>query len=175
MDTGGFLEFVKAKEILTAIEKLDQNSTKTILEALKIAEHIEVSSEEFYQREVQKTKGTELEHFFAFLVKEEEMHLAKIKELEGILKKGTMKNITFPKNDVPTVHPISVEQGDMTAILYGLWREKKAVEFYSEAAGKTKGAVKHFFEELAEFEKGHVELFEHLVEATQNVNELIMG
>lgn len=170
-----YLEFTKAKEVLNAIEKLDPNSTSTILEALKIAEHIETASGEFYRKETEKTKGTELEAFFAFLIKEEDMHLAKIKELEGLLKKGTMQKVSFSKNTLPNIHPVSVGQGEMTAILYGLWREKKAVEFYSEAAKKTNGAVKSFFEELAEFEKGHVELFEHLVEGMQNVNELIMG
>ncbi len=169
------MDFVKAKEVLNAIEKLDPNSAATVLEALKIAEHIEASSGEFYKKEAEKTKGTELESFFLFLEKEEKMHLAKIKELEGLLKQGTMSEVKFPKSAPANTHVTSVAQGEMTAILYGLWREKKAVEFYSEAGKKTTGSVKHFFEELAEFERGHVELFEHLVEGMQNVDELIMG
>ncbi len=169
------MEFVKAKEILKAIEDLDHNSTKTVLEALKIAEYIEQASGDFYKKEVEKTKGTELEEFYNFLVKEEEMHLRKIKELETELKNDQLKTISFEKNSLPKIQPKSVAQGELTAILYGLWKEKKAVEFYSEAGKKTSGAVKIFFEELAEFEKEHVALFENLVESTQNVNELIMG
>jgi len=63
----------------------------------------------------------------------------------------------------------------MTAILYALWREKKAAEFYSQAASKTKGEVKKFFEELSHFEEGHVKLIESFVEAEANSGELIMG
>lgn len=169
------MDFVKAKEVLRAIEQLDQNSVKTVLEALKIAEHVERASGEFYSKEAEKTKGTELEAFFSFLVKEEEMHLAKIKELEEKLGKGKLEKVKFTLNAPPRIHSIPAGQSEMTAILYGLWREKKAVEFYSEAAEKTKGAVKSFFEELAGFEKGHVALFEQLIEGMQNVEELIMG
>lgn len=169
------MEFIKAKEVLKTIEQLDQNSTETVLKALKIAEYIEEASEDFYKKEVEKTKGTELEEFYSFLVKEEDMHLRKIKELETELKDNKLKNIQFDKNELPRIQPKSVAQGELTAILFGLWKEKKAVEFYSQASEKTTGAVKEFFKELAEFEKEHVKLFEELVEGTGNVNELIMG
>ena len=169
------MEFVKAKEVLNTIEQLDPNSTETVLKALKIAEFIEEASGDFYKKESIKTKGTELEEFYLFLVKEEEMHLKKIKELEGELKNNELKKISFDKNELPKIQPKSVAQGELTAILYGLWKEKKAVEFYSQASEKTTGAVKEFFKELADFEKEHVKLFEELVEGTGNVNELIMG
>jgi rubrerythrin len=169
------MDFVKAKEILKAIEALDPDSVNTILEALKIAEHVEAASGEFYKKEAEKTAGSGLEAFFNFLVKEEDMHLAKIKELEGMLKKGKMDNIKFTITAPPGIHAIPSGQEEMTAVLYGLWREKKAVEFYTQAGEKTAGAVKKFFLELAGFEKGHVALFEQIVESAQNTEELIMG
>ena len=169
------MDFVKAKEILSVIEKLDADSNNTIYEALRLAQHVEESSKDFYAKEVEKTKGTELETFFAFLVKEEDMHLAKILELQKQVKADKIKTISFPRNVAPAIHAIPAGQTDLTAVLYGLWREKKAVEFYAGAAEKTKGAVKKFFEELAEFERGHVLLFEGIVENAQNVDELIMG
>ena len=169
------MEFVKAREILKVIQKLNPESNKTILEALKIAQHIEEMSKELYKNETIRTKGTELEKFFVFLVKEEEMHLAKILELQKNINKKELKKISFSKNIAPEIHSIPIGQNEMTSILYSLWREKKAVEFYSSAAEKTKGKVKVFFKELADFEKRHVALFEALVEGTQNVRELIMG
>jgi rubrerythrin len=169
------MDFTKAKEILDVIEKLDPNSKDTIMEALKLAEHVETVSEQFYEKEVKRTKGTELEAFFAFMVKEEEMHLEKIKELEDKLQEEEFEKIDFPRNVAPEIHNIPAGRDDMTSILFALWREKKAVEFYSGASEKTSGNVKAFFKELADFEKTHVALLEEMVEGMQNVNELIMG
>jgi len=169
------MDFVKAKEVLSALQKLDPDSKETIIGALDIAEHVESASKEFYEKEAAKTRGTELEAFFVFLVKEETMHLNKILELKSMLKSGKVNKISFDHNAAPHIHEIPAGQQEMSAILYSLWREKKAVEFYAEAAEKTKGAVKKFFSELAEFERGHVALFEEYVELMQNAGELIMG
>jgi rubrerythrin len=169
------MEFVKAKETLDAINQLDQNKKETILKALGIAEHIETSSMLFYSKEAEKTRGSELEDFFKFLVKEEEMHLKKIKELEGMLNKEDVQKIKFEINSVPHAHLMKVGKDDMTALLFALWREKKAAEFYESAAQKSSGMVKDFFSDLAEFEKEHVRLFEEYIESNQNTDELIMG
>lgn len=169
------MDFIKAKEILSVIEGLDHNSTNAIFEALKLAQHVEQSSKDFYEAEAEKTKGTELESFFVFLVKEEKMHLEKILELQKLIKADNLKSVSFPKNAAPSIHAIPAGQSELSAILYGLWREKKAVEFYSSAAERTTGAVKKFFEELADFERVHVSLFEGIMDSMQNVEELIMG
>jgi rubrerythrin len=172
------MDFVKAKEILETIKKLNPESKESIINALNIAEHIETSSKAFYEKESKMTAASELHPFFAFLVKEEEMHLAKILELRKLLEKSEgniNREIKFTNNKPPAIHAIPAGQQEMTAVLYALWREKKAVEFYSEAESKTMGAVKKFFAELAEFEKGHVALLEKIVEDSQNTDELIMG
>ncbi len=173
---GGMMDFVKAKEILEAIEQLNSDSKESIISALNLAEHVETTSMAFYRQEVEKTKGSEMETFFAFMVKEEEMHLAKIVELKKEIESGgEIKEIGFSRNVAPEIHNIPAGKGELTAILYALWREKKAVDFYFGASEKTTGAVKKFFEELTEFEKGHVALLEQYVELMQNTNELIMG
>jgi len=170
------MDLVKAKEILDVIEQLDPNSKESVLRALNLAEHVEKSTGEFYQKEVEKSKGTELESFFAFMVKEEAMHLAKIAELKNLLEnQKEITKIGFEINVAPQINSIKAGQEEMTAILYALWREKKAVDFYEKAAGKTNGNVSTFFEELAEFERGHVSLLEQYVELMQNADELIMG
>ena len=170
------MDLVGAKEILNVIEQLNGDSKESIIKALNLAEHVERTAGEFYVNEVRKTKGTELESFFVFMAKEEEMHLAKIEELKAEIESGKeIKEIGFDRNDAPKVHAIKAGQEEMTAILYALWREKLAVDFYQKAGEKTSGAVKTFFEELAEFERGHVTLLEEYVEQMQNADELIMG
>jgi len=172
------MDFVKAKEVLDTIKTLDNDSKESILQALNIAEHVEASAKDFYEKEAKKTAGSEMGSFFAFLVREEEMHLAKIFELRKMLEKSQGKlahDIKFTTNKPPAVHAIPAGMQEMTAVLYALWREKKAVDFYAEAAGKTTGAVSKFFMELTEFEKGHVTLLEAIVEDSQNTDELIMG
>ena len=170
------MDLVKAKEILGVIEGLHPDSKESILTALKLAEHVETVSGEFYRKEALKSKGTELETFFLFMEKEEEMHLAKIKELEAELNEGIdVKAISFPRNVAPEIHAIPSGNGELTAVLYALWREKKAVEFYDGASKKTTGNVQKFFLELTEFEKGHVALLEEIVESSYNTDELIMG
>ncbi len=172
------MDFVKAKEVLKTIKELDPESKESIINALNIAQHVEEASKGFYEAEVEKTLGSELNPFFSFLVKEENMHLAKILELKKEIEKSEgkiTKEIKFIVNVPPTIHAIPAGQQEMTAVLYALWREKKAVEFYTEASEKTLGSVKKFFNELAEFEKGHVALLEKIVEDSQNTTELIMG
>ncbi len=172
------MDFVKAKEVLKAVQELDSESKESIIHALNIAQHVEESSKGFYEAEAEKTKGSELNPFFVFLVKEENMHLTKILELKKELEKTQdplKQEIKFITNKFPQIHAIPAGQQEMTAVLYALWREKKAVEFYTDAAIKTKGSVRKFFSELAEFEKGHVALFEQIVEDSQNTSELIMG
>ena len=172
------MDFVKAKEVLQTIKELDPESKESIINALNIAQHVEEASKGFYEAEVEKTKGSELNSFFAFLVKEEDMHLAKILELKAEIEKSEgpiTQEIKFVINTPPSIHAIPAGQHEITAVLYALWREKKAVEFYAEAAEKTLGSVKKFFMELAEFERGHVSLLETIVEDSQNTNELIMG
>ncbi len=170
------MDFVKAQEILDVINQMSPDSKESILKALNLAEHVEKTSGEFYKKEVEKTRGTELESFFVFMEKEEEMHLAKIEELKAEIESGEeIQKIGFEKNVAPEIHAITAGQEEMTAILYALWREKKAVDFYEKASKKSEGNVKSFFEELAEFERGHVALLENYVESMHNADELIMG
>jgi rubrerythrin len=169
------MDFIKAKEMFETIEKLDQDSQKTILKALKLAEHIETSSKEFYEKEAEKNKGNELEAFFKFMTNEEQQHLEKIEELEKKIEEKNLKEVNFTKYDVPKIKNIPAGKEEMTVLLYALWREKKAADFYEKASQKTSGVIKSFFEELAKFEKGHVALLEEYVESMNNANELIMG
>lgn len=170
------MDFVRAREILKVIEELDNNSKETILKALNLAEHVEKNSKLFYEKEKKKNIGNELEAFFDFMIREEEMHLNKILELKKNLENNQeLSEINFWKNAAPEINNIPGGKEEMTALLYALWREKKAVDFYESASKKTSGIVKKFFEELSNFEKTHVNLLEEYVELMNNSDELIMG
>jgi rubrerythrin len=175
MDFGKAKDFVSAQEIIKALDDLDNDSQEAIMKVLNLAEHVESTSKTFYEDEEKRTKGTELEAFFAFLVKEETMHLEKILAMKKNVKNGKIKEIGFERNVAPHIHAIPAGNHEMTAILYALWREKKAQEFYADAGKKTKGTIKKFFSELAEFEQGHVRLLEEYLDDMQNAGELIMG
>ncbi|VVB74818.1 Uncharacterised protein [uncultured archaeon] len=169
------MEITKTSEILSALDTLDANSSESILKALAVAENEEKSAMNLYDKEKKKNLGNELESFFDFMYREETMHYAKIQELKKNVKDGSSKKITFEHQKHPIIHFKNHGSGEMTAVLFALWREKKAVEFYSGASAKTKGNVKAFFDELVKFERGHVEMLEEYVESMQNVGELIMG
>ncbi|MDD3083418.1 MAG: hypothetical protein PHP82_00145 [Candidatus ainarchaeum sp.] len=170
------MDFVKTKEILKTIKELKKDSKKTILKTLDLAENIEITSKEFYEKEAKKNNGNELESFFLFLKKEEEMHLEKIRELQEMLKsKKELKKIKFSNNIGKKIINTKIGKEEMTVLLYALWREKQAQEFYEKAGKKTIGIIKEFFEELTKFEKEHVLLLEEYVESMGNVKELIMG
>ncbi|MCX6801932.1 MAG: hypothetical protein NT067_02350 [Candidatus Diapherotrites archaeon] len=61
-------------------------------------------------------------------------------------------------------------------MLFALWKEKEAMEFYSGAAEKIADKNgKKFFLALAEFEKGHADMLSEFVEDSFYSHELIMG
>lgn len=169
------MEMAKASEILKVLEKIDYESADSIIKALDIAANEEKSAIGLYKAEAEKNKGTELESFFEFMRKEEVMHFEKIQELKKIVGTGKKDEVKFKHEKHPIIHFSKQGSGEITAVLFALWREKKAIEFYSAAAAKTKGNVKAFFLDLVKFERGHSEMLEAYVESTQNVGELIMG
>ena len=64
----------------------------------------------------------------------------------------------------------------ITAVLFALWKEKEAQEFYLGIAKRLKNeGTKRFFNALAEFEKGHAEMLAEYVEESHYSRELIMG
>ena len=68
-----------------------------------------------------------------------------------------------------------VEDG-LKAVLFALWKEKQAQEFYEGIALRLKDkAAVSFFQELAKFEKRHADLLAEYVDESYYVHELIMG
>ncbi len=163
---------------------LGQISSGNALESAKgigIALGIEEESISFYTTQAEKAKGTEMEQFFRFLAEQEKGHLEAINSLkESLEKKSKWIKPELPENERPEIFVKKdwdkEDLEGLTAILFALWKEKQAQEFYADIAEKVKDAkTKEFFKALSEFEKGHAEMLSEYAEESYYSHELIMG
>jgi len=172
---------IGTKDFEQALGKIGSNDLKHVAEGIGIAAVIESEGISFYSRQAEKFKGQETEHFFNFLAGQEKEHLEAIESLKKALEeKGKWIKPSLPENRKPEIFSKKdwdkdQEEG-ITAILFALWKEKQAQEFYQAIAEKIKNqGAKEFFKALAEFEKGHAEMLSEFVEDSYYSHELIMG
>ena len=169
-----------SEQLKQALGKVSSADLKQVAEGVSAAAQIESEGISFYGRQAEKFKDTDTGHFFKFLQRQEEEHLKAIGELKASLEeKGQWIEPSLSK---PEVKMFSKKDWDkensegLTAILFALWKEKQAREFYEGIASKIKNeGAKRFFLALAEFEKGHAEMLEEFVEDSYYTHELIMG
>jgi len=174
-------ETVTKSDLRDAVNKIASSDAKIASQGVAIAAGIESESIAFYAKQAENFKGTETEYFFKFLEKQERGHLDAINELRSKLEKeGIWIEPTLPEKDGPKI--FSKKDWDkehkdgLTAVLFALWKEKRAQEFYEEVSEKSESTgMKHFFKRLAEFEKNHAALLAEFVEESYYSNELIMG
>lgn len=168
------------KKLEEALEKIASKDSKKAAEGIAIASGIESESIAFYTRQAEKAEG-EMESFFGFLARQEKQHLEAIKQMQKNLEeKGLWKKPALEKKE--TMKVFSKKDWDrgneegITAILFALWKEKQAQEFYLRIANSVESSeAKQFFEALAAFEKGHADLLAEYVEDSYYTRELIMG
>lgn len=172
---------IGSEELQAALEKISSGDAKEASNGVSIAAGIEAESVAFYSRQAEEFKGTETEKFFVFLANQEKMHLEAINGLVDSLKeRGVWVAPSLPRAARPKI--FSKRDWDkgkkegLTAVLFALWKEKQAQEFY-EGIAKIVGdeRVRGFFLALAEFEKGHAELLSEYAEDSYYTRELIMG
>jgi len=171
---------MKHDELMKAASLVSSGSKGEIARGLSTAVSIEQESIDFYSNWAGKAQNSELKEFFKFMVKQEEGHLAAINKLkESIQEKGEWLKANIPMEDFKVFAPENWDKGQeiaVTAILFALWKEKEAEEFYRKTAEKISDEKgKAFFNELAEFEKGHAEMLGEFVEDSFYSHELIMG
>jgi len=172
---------IGSKQLQDALEKIGSQDTKQAAEGISIATGIESESIAFYEKQAEKFSGQEMEHFFRFLAGQEKEHLQAINELKaGLKKEGKWLEPALPKKERPGI--FSKKDWDkensegITAILFALWKEKQAQEFYEGIAARLKQeGAKRFFLALADFEKGHAALLSEYAEDSYYTHELIMG
>ncbi len=168
------------EELMKAASLVSSENKDDIVRGLGTAEKIEKESIDFYSHWTEKAQNSELKDFFRFMVNQEKGHLAAINKLkESIQDNGEWLKAELPKEDFKVFAKKDWdkdEEGAVTAILFALWKEKEAEEFYRKAAEKIRDEQgRAFFNELAEFEKGHAEMLGEFVEDSFYSHELIMG
>ncbi len=169
-----------SEQLKQALEKVSSEDLKQVAEGLSTAAQIESEGISFYGKQAEKFKGSETGHFFKFLQGQEEEHLEAIGKLKASLEEKSQW--LEPQLSTPETKMFSKKDWDkensegITAILFALWKEKQAKEFYERIASRIRNeGAKRFFLALAEFEKEHAEMLEEFVEDSYYTNELVMG
>jgi rubrerythrin len=169
-------------QLAEALKRISSNDLKKVASGLEMALGIEHESIRFYAAQAEKSKGKAIGQFFLFLAGQEKSHLKAIGELRGsLLEEGKWVEPKLPAKAKPEVFAgkdwdNGAGSEPVAAVLFALWKEKLAQEFYSGAAEKTRNAgAKRFFAALAEFEKTHAEMLGEYAEESFYTHELIMG
>ena len=172
---------IDAEELEKALEQIGSGNAKEAAKGIEIALEIEEESISFYTAQAEKTKDTEMKQFFRFLAEQEKGHLNAINSLkESLETKGEWVKPVLPGKERPEIFAKKdwdkEDLEGLTAILFALWKEKQAQEFYEKIAEKVNDSqAKEFFLALAEFEKGHAEMLSEYAEESYYSHELIMG
>ena len=165
----------------TALRQIEKGNAGDAAKGIAIAEGIERESIDFYARQAEKFGGQEAEKFFRFLEGQEKGHLQAISSLrESLERQGRWIEPKLPAKEKPEIFAKKDWDREgkegLTAVLFALWKEKQAQEFYREIANRAENrGAKRFFTALAEFEKGHAKMLEEFVDESYYSRELIMG
>lgn len=168
------------EELMNAAELVSSDNKEDIQRGLSIAASIERESSDFYSKQAEKAENEELKRFFNFLAKQEKEHLDAIGKLRAAVEeKGEWIVFNLPNEEF---HPFTEKDWDrgnetaFTAILFALWKEEQARQFYEKAAEKIKDKKgKQFFKTLAEFEHRHAKMLGKYVEESYYSHKLVMG
>ncbi len=175
------METIGSKQLNQALERVSSPDLKQVADGILIAAGIESESIAFYENQAAKFQGGQMEHFFNFLAGQEKEHLGAVAGLkEALLKEGKWVEPKLPKKERPKIFSKrdwdKGAQEGLTAVLFALWKEKQAREFYEGVGARIKSnGAKNFFLALADFEKMHAEMLEEYVKDSYYAHELIMG
>ncbi|MEA1985091.1 MAG: ferritin family protein [Euryarchaeota archaeon] len=156
------------KDVLNDIT-FDLNEIASIDEAVKLAISLEDQGRDFYLENAGSTKNPGAHEMYQYLADEEKKHT---EYLEKFLKDG---DTTVEMTGSPDFRgSFSVEfAGDrleeVGVMLAALRFERKSEYFYQELAKRaTDTRQREFFENIADFERGHYEIIDSMLEyATQ--------
>ena len=171
---------MKHKDLMAAAELISSGNRDDLVKGLGTAESIEQESIAFYTTWAQKAKNMEMKKFFEFMAGQEKGHLEAIGKLKASIgEKGEWDIPELQKADFKVFTEKDWDKGEqdaVTAVLFALWKEREAREFYLSAAANVKDeSARKFFEALAEFEQGHADMLGEYIEESFYSHELIMG
>ena len=143
------------------------------LEILKNAILMERQGKAFYEHVASSTKSDAVRNIFAFMAKEEQLHIDQLSEQYlHFLKDNSFKVKEFPMGNTGFVekiltkgicNQISVASFEAAAISAAIDFENKAIEVYTQSAlGAQEAAQRAIFSWLAEWEKGHHRILNQL-------------
>ena len=143
------------------------------LEVYKSAIMMERHGKAFYEHVASMTESDAVRNIFAFMAKEEQLHLEQLSiQYAHYMRNNTFLIKEFPLGDTGFVakmltedicNQINAASFEAAAISAAIDFESKAVEFYTQSAIATNDvAQKAVFTWLAEWEKGHNKILNEL-------------
>lgn len=143
------------------------------LEILKNAILMERQGKAFYEHVASVTKSDAVRNIFAFMAKEEELHIEQLSEqYRHYLKVNTFKVKEFPMGNNGFVEriltkgickEIGAASFEAAAISAAIDFESKAIEVYSQSAQAAQDAAQRaVFNWLADWERGHHKILNQL-------------
>lgn len=142
------------------------------LAALQMGIQTEIDGHEFYQNFAQRTSDPNARQMFERLARDEVMHLELLRSTKAMLEErgewAEYKGVEVEDlSGAPIFSRERVEQNltsytsDLSALRLAYLIEKDAVDFYRRAAEQTDDANgRRMFLDLAEMERGHLNLLE---------------
>lgn len=144
------------------------------LAALQMGIQTEIDGHNFYQDFARRTGDPNARRMFERLARDEVMHLELLRSTKAMLEESGQwaeyKGVDVETGDLagaPIFTRERVEQNlvaytsDLSALRLAFLIEKDAVDFYTRAAAETDDANgRRMFQDLAEMERGHLNLLE---------------
>ena len=173
-------------EVVGKLVEIPQGRVEEISKAVAIAKETEADARDFYKKVAQKASDPEMKKAMELLSREEQGHFDALSAVEETLKdkgKFAVVNKMLVRTEKPKIYPnknVEIkrfqDKSDIAALLWAMRAERKAELFYSKQAEKTDvEEVKRFFEELADFEKGHFDYLDSIVSTMTDTGDFILG
>ena len=173
-------------EIVGKLVDIPQGQVEEISKTVSIAKETEADARDFYKKVSQKAADPEMKKAMELLSREESGHYKALSEVEYALRekgKFAIVDELLIRTEKPKIYPdknVEIkrfqDKSDIAALLWAMRSERKAELFYSKQAEKTDvEEVKKFFEELADFEKGHFEYLDGIVSTMTDTGDFILG
>ena len=174
-------------DIVKNLVEIPQNEIEEISKAVAMAKETEADAKAFYSKVAKKATDPEMKKAMELLAKEEQEHFDALDAVEETLKAegkfAVVSEEALQHLEKPKIYPGQdteikrfQDKNDLTALLWAMRAERKAELFYKAQAEKSGSAeVKKFFNELADFEKGHFEYLDGFVSTMTSTDDFILG
>lgn len=142
-----------------------------VVKAVEVGIEIEKRGEQYYFDSAKRVSGEELRRFLEFLGNQEIEHF----ETLNSLKQSLQEKQQWIETDEKLEHPEIFQKGkepviregseDLEILMHALEVEKQTRDYYRKFAENIDDPTgKHFFEKLADFEQGHADMIQAMME-----------